>query len=183
MSFHYWQYFLAIETSLNETIQYVELTPNNYKTYSVEFARILLSASSEVDVICKLLCEKVNPAKQAQNINDYRNIIAEKYPKFYSMKVMIPKYGIELTPWEKWERSENPDWWKRYNSVKHERSANFQNANLENTLNAVAGLFCLILYYYQPELYGLKLSPWTKLFSIEDEPDNLVMGDYSLPDF
>jgi len=87
MSFHYWQCFLAIETSLNETVQYVELTSNNYKTYSIEFARILLSASSEVDVICKLLCKKIDSEKQPLNINDYRNIITCKYPNFYS----IPK--------------------------------------------------------------------------------------------
>ncbi len=48
MSFHYWQYFLAIEASLNKTIQYVELTSNNYKTYSIEFARILLSSTLSI---------------------------------------------------------------------------------------------------------------------------------------
>ncbi len=63
------------------------------------------------------------------------------------MKVLIPRYGIELTPWEKWKNTENPSWWKSYNNVKHERSANFQDANLETSLNAVAGLFCCILYY------------------------------------
>ena len=185
MSFHYWQYFLAIETSLNETTRFVELTPNNYKTYSIEFARILLSASSEVDVVCKLLCQKIDATKRNKNIDDYRNIITGKYPNFYSTKVLIPRFGIELTPWEKWKNPESPDWWKSYNSVKHERNSNFQDANLENTLNAVAGLFCLVLYYYQPELYELKLTPWTQLLSIENEPDYLIDNDdvYRLPDF
>ncbi len=184
MSFHYWQYFIAIETSLHETIRYVELTSNNYKTYSIEFARILLSASSEVDVICKLLCQKIDATRRNKNIDDYREIITGKHPKFYSMKVLIPRYGIELTPWEKWRSTENPDWWSSYNNVKHERSANFQDANLENTLNAVAGLFCLVLYYYQPELYALKLNPWTQLLTLENEPFHLVDDDtYKLPDF
>jgi hypothetical protein len=183
MSFHYWQYFLAIETSLHETTRYVELTSNNYKTYSIEFARILLSASSEVDVLCKLLCEKIDITKRNKNMDDYRNIITEKYPNFYSMKVLVPRYGIELTPWERWENQENPGWWKSYNKVKHNRNDNFQDANLENTLVAVAGLFCLVLYYYQQELYGLKLSPWSELLSIEHEPDNITIGKYVLPDF
>ncbi len=184
MSFHYWQYFLAIEASLNKTIQYVELTSNNYKTYSIEFARILLSASSEVDVICKLLCQKIDATKRNKNIDDYREIITEKYPNFYSMKILIPRYGIELIPWEKWRNQENPGWWKGYNSVKHERSSNFQDANLENTLNAVAGLFCLVVYYYQPELFALKLNPWTQLLALENEPFHLIDDDpYKLPDF
>ncbi len=60
MSFHYWQYFLAIEASLNKTIQYVELTSNNYKTYSIEFARILLSStlsklSDKAERICQCI--------------------------------------------------------------------------------------------------------------------------------
>jgi hypothetical protein len=184
MSFHYWQYFLAIETSLIKTIQYVDLTPNNYKTYSIEFARIFLSASSEIDVICKLLCEKIDPTKRAENINDYRNIITIKYPNFYSMKVLIPKYGIELTPWAKWENQKNPDWWKKYNNVKHERNAHFQDANLKNNLDSVAGLFCLVLYYYQRELYEFKLKPWTQLLSLENEPGYLLLETgYKLPDF
>jgi hypothetical protein len=183
MSFHYWQYFLAIEASLDETSRYVEIVSDNYKTYSVEYARILLSASSEVDVICKLLCRKIDATKRSKNIEDYRDIITGKYPNFHSMKVLIPRYGIELTPWEKWKNIENPSWWKSYNNVKHERSANFQDANLENTLNAVAGLFCLILYYYQPELYRLKLNPWVQFFALEKEPYRLVEGGYNLPDF
>ena len=96
---------------------------------------------------------------------------------------MLPKYGIELTPWKRWENQENPDWWKRYNNVKHERNANFKDANLENTLNAVAGLFCLVLYYYQTELFSLKLDPWTRMLSLEKVPSGLVTGKFSLPDF
>ncbi len=183
MSFHYWQYFLAIEASLDETSRYVEIVPDNYKTYSIEFARILLSASSEVDAICKLLCEKINATKRNKNINDYRDVITGKYPKFHSMKVLIPRYGIELTPWKNWENPANPIWWKSHTAVKHERNINFKVANLENTLNAVAGLFCVVLYYYQPELYKCKLIPWAQLFSLEEEPENVWEGEYSLPDF
>jgi hypothetical protein len=100
------------------------------------------------------------------------------------MKVLIPKYGIELTPWAKWENQKNPDWWKKYNNVKHERNAHFQDANLKNNLDSVAGLFCLVLYYYQRELYEFKLKPWTQLSSLENEPGYLLLETgYKLPDF
>jgi hypothetical protein len=183
MSFPYWQYYLAIELSLEETTRFVEATPDNYKTYSIEYARLLLSASSEIDVVCKLLCQKIDSTANPQNINEYRHIITNKYPNFYKMKVVIPRYGIEFFPWLKWQRSTNPDWWKSYNNVKHERSNHFAEANLENTFNAVAGLFSLLLYYYKPELFSLKLPLSDKLFTIEDVPATLVDGHFSLPDF
>ena len=94
MSLHYWQYFLAIEKSLVETERYIEIASmDNYQTYSIEFARILLSASSEVDVICKLLCKKIDSTKTPKNINEYREIITNNYCLFFKthFDCLIPK--------------------------------------------------------------------------------------------
>jgi hypothetical protein len=58
MKYPHWQYFISLETSLDETTRYVELSEANYPVFSVEYARILLSTASEVDVVCKLLWAK-----------------------------------------------------------------------------------------------------------------------------
>ncbi len=184
MAFHYWQYFKALELSLEDTTRYVEPTFNNYKTYSIEFARTLLIACSEIDVICKLLCQQINSTKSPENINEYRKIIIAKYPNFYKMKIIAPSYGIEFYPWAWWENNENPYWWKSHTDVKHKRSIYFEKANLINTYNALAGLLCLLFYYYKPEFYELKIMLTEKLFSIENGPAHLVDDfDYNLPDF
>lgn len=60
---HYWQYFLAIEQSLRETARFVDFSKDNLDTYSIEFARILLTAGSEIDVICKMLCKQIDTTK------------------------------------------------------------------------------------------------------------------------
>jgi len=52
MSFPHWQYFIAIESDLENTARYVEVAEDNFGTYSVEYSRILLSASSEIDPKC-----------------------------------------------------------------------------------------------------------------------------------
>ena len=166
MSFPHWQYFLAIESDLEITARYVEVSQNNFRTYSVEYARILLSASAEVDVISKLLCQQLNPKLTYTNINDYRACIISHYSKFTSFKISIPRYGLERKPWQKWKDDENPSWWRSYNNVKHERSSHFGEANLENALDAVGGLFCLLIAYYRPYLW--QLSPWPKLLHIEE---------------
>lgn len=180
---HYWQYFLAIEESLQETARFVDFSEDNLGTYSIEFARILLTACSEIDVICKMLCEKIDPTEKPKNINEYRTIITGKYPKFHSLKIFVRYGGFCITPWEEWNKSTNPKWWKSYNFVKHNRNDYFKDANLENTLNAVAGLYCLILYNFQPELYARKLAPSTQLLTVEHIPKYLIVDGYKLPDF
>ena len=56
MQWHpHWQYFLAIEADMENTTRYVQPTGDNFKTYSIEFASILLSAGSEIDVVAQVL--------------------------------------------------------------------------------------------------------------------------------
>ena len=165
MAFAHWQYFLAIESDLENTARYVEVCEDNFRTFSVEYARILLSASAEVDVVCKLLCHELDPATICKNINDYRQCIITHYPKFPLFKVLVPRYGLGREPWLKWHE-ETPSWWKSYNKVKHERNTHFAEANLENSLDAVGGLLCLLIAYYRPVVW--QLSPWPKLLHVEE---------------
>lgn len=58
--FPYWQVFIAIESDLERTTRYVEPNIDNYKTYSVAFAQLILSACSEIDVVSKLLCSQID---------------------------------------------------------------------------------------------------------------------------
>ena len=64
MILHYWQFFLAIEADLANTARYVEFADQNMGTYSIEYVRILLSAGSEVEVVAKLLCNRINANRQ-----------------------------------------------------------------------------------------------------------------------
>lgn len=68
MAHPYWHFFIALEAELDDTARYVEYSPDNFETYAVGFAQIVLSAYSEVDVVSKLLCEKVQPDNDAGNI-------------------------------------------------------------------------------------------------------------------
>ena len=65
MSYPYWQFFVALESDIEATTQYVECYEANHNTYSVAYAQIILSAGSEVDVVSKLLCNKVQPTSKA----------------------------------------------------------------------------------------------------------------------
>ncbi len=148
-NFHYWNYFLAIEKDLENISRYIEFCEDNLNTYSIELARILLSASSEVDVVMKLLCGKISPLKKPKNIDEYREIIGLDLPVFMEEEISLPRFGMTFIPWENWINDINPDWWKSHTNIKHKRSHYFHEANLKNTINAVGALLLTVIYLYR----------------------------------
>lgn len=165
----HWNYFLALERDFEATSRYIEFCSDNLNCYSIEFAHLLLSASSEVDTLAKCICAIVKPDAKAGNIDDYRKIITdaekneilgfvkkdgkhpvagEKYAhKLSDLKVCIPRYNLACVPWKSWGQEENPDWWRSYNKVKHERNRYFNQATLRNTLFALAALLAMNYVY------------------------------------
>ena len=175
----HWTYFAALERDLEVVARYVEFAEANLGTFSLELAHLLMAASSEVDVVAKLLCARLDPDSPRKNIDHYRDVLTRRLPDLSSMPVLIPRYGMRLTPWDNWTRGENPDWWRSYNNVKHERNAYFQEATLKNALNSLAALLCLTFHFYQldtpaePERYRAKdttasLQPESTLMRLED---------------
>lgn len=180
----HWQYLITLDSDLKEVSRYVDIRPENFATFSIEFVRLLLAAGSEIDVVAKLLCEKIDSSRTYRNINDYRVTITNKFPKYHSMVIDIPQYELQLTPWDDWNQNQNPSWWTACNNVKHQRDRNFQDANLENTINAVAGLFAMIWHLHREDRQREKLNK-AVLFSA----DRYIQGvrwannfNYVIPD-
>jgi hypothetical protein len=184
---HYWQYFTALEEDFSQTIRFVELAEPNLSTYSVEFARIILSAGSEIDVLAKVLANRYGLTVFPQNIDGYRKAIMNRFPEFIWLKIMVPRFGIDRLPWRDWHDDKNPEWWRAYNDIKHERNANFPQANLGNALNCISGLFTLVCYLCQHELRSNRAVPWPRLLSIDPAYNSRLSTDlrpgYTLPDF
>lgn len=183
----YWQFFVSLESALGATTNFVEFSNDNYETYSIEFARIILSAGSEIDVVSKVLCDTIQPGNNAGNINDYRLILHSNFRLLHDLEILIPRYNLRFKPWESWNRGSNPDWWRFYNDIKHERNNFYSQANLKNSILSVAGLFCLVLYLYKDELRANQLQPWTKLLTINPQWNSRIRTDlrpgYVLPEF
>jgi hypothetical protein len=144
----HWNYFLALESDVAQLSRFIEFHDDNFDTFSIELAHLLMAASSEVDVIAKLVCEQIQPNRNPRNILNYASIILPVEPKLASLTVIIPRFGVTLRPWISWTATKPPQWWTAYNNVKHRRDAKFPDANLGHCLNAMAGLFSLTIYYY-----------------------------------
>lgn len=181
MEKHTWHYFLALENDLVRTTEFVEPSERNFNTFSNWYAKLLLLVGSEIDVVAKQLCATLSNTTAPANIKQYCDVITTEFPKLHEFEMGVPRYSLSFKPWSSWGASEkcSPQWWKDYNSVKHERNSNFEKANLGNVLNAFAGLLILELYYYRTKL---TLQPIPKLFNA-GFPDNVVVGgSLLLPD-
>ena len=155
-----------MEEDLVHLARYIEFNEENFPTYSIELASLLLGAGSEIDVVAKQICRKINPSSKAKNIWNYGNQIAAALPTVGEFKLILPKYGLDLQPWENWSTKprKNPFWWQSYNDVKHNRHKHFSEANLMNSLNAIGGLYILVLYLYEQLAEKGRLSPNPSLF-------------------
>jgi hypothetical protein len=156
----HWNYFLAIERDLVDLSRYVEFDEKNFNCFSIEIARILLAAGAETDVVCKQICKGIKANSKAGKINQYRSEIKPAISGIAQFKVWLPRFGLELTPWNEWRKKQGaPLWWTAYNKTKHERDTEYQRANLKNALNAVAGLFVMVLYLYKDKAISGELLP------------------------
>ena len=161
----YWNYFLSIEEDFLRVSRYVHFNATNNKTYSIEFARIILAAGSEVDVVAKSLVNSTT-GKDTKNIMDHMGALLPAFPGIPSHTVFMDRFGMNVVPWENWGQGAAPGWWKSYNAVKHNRGQHFQEANLENTFRTLAGLFILLIYNLR--LLGVKdIHPTPRILSTD----------------
>ena len=110
------------------------------------------------------------------DITDYYKI--NKVTKLSDFEVAIHVWSPErkiLKPFENWANDHQLSWYKAYNKAKHDRHINFQKANLENTMLAIAGL--LIILYSQ---FGVNVfCPYQDAFMSNTDDDGFVYVDGS----
>jgi hypothetical protein len=187
MRYPHWQFFESLDDDLHSLSRVIEFDKDNFSTHSVQLARLYLSVCSEIDVVAKLLCARVDPSKTPDNINEYRSLIAGRYPNFSVLKIELPAHALDFQPWSAWSSGTNPLWWGSYNKVKHQRNTHYREANLGNVLESAAGLLVMLTYYHQPELYPVNppFQPLFKAMRIEVQyaRTGRLPTHYSLPDF
>jgi hypothetical protein len=165
----HWNYLLAIERDLDEISRFVEFDEKNFDCFSIEIARVLLASAAEVDVVCKQICKSINPESKADNIHKYRTEIIPAFPGVPQFQIILPRFGLTLTPWDEWNKPDGvPFWWTAYNKIKHHRDSEYHRAALKNALNSVAGLFVMVLYLYKDKARQGELLPSPQLLRVDD---------------
>lgn len=148
----HWNYFLSLEEDIDRLSRYIEFTGKNFECFSLELTRILLTTSSEVDVVTKRYCNALNTRNRAQSIGKYKEEILAGNLASPATVITMPRYALTFTPWSAWSSQEaSPYWWQSHTIEKHQRHTHFERPNLKNALNSIAGLFVLLIHYYQKQ--------------------------------
>ena len=182
----HWNYFISLERDLDDLSRCIEFDVKNFETFSTKLALILLSSSSEVDVVAKELCKEIDNTSKAEGIIQYRKLIEGKYPEIMEETVYLLRYNLKFEPWKDWSEKEGPFWWRAYNKVKHERGVHYEKANLENVLNALAGLLVIIVYLRKAQIKNREslftesefaiLKPLPSLLKLKSEYYTFISG-------
>jgi len=155
----FWDLYLDLERQFENFLEYVPYMKGNEQTYSYKLLNMILSIGGHVDSAFK---EMARYPKFSTN-SDCQKIL-KLLRKGRTVHIELPlrafekKYGIsnkkvifkrsperlEIIPFKpKDKASISPHWWTIYNKLKHDVSINLQEANLRNTLYALAGAFLL----------------------------------------
>jgi len=74
-TYRYWQHFLALEADFTATARYVEFSQQNFRLTRLSTRKLLLAVGSEIDVLCKIICENVDVSAKRDNIDNYRSCL------------------------------------------------------------------------------------------------------------
>lgn len=202
----YWLYYTILEDDFLTTERFIAIDKLNFDSFSNEYIKQYQTICSEIDVIAKSYCKELDFSFRGRSIPTYCKCIIDNSADFANHTINVKNKGLQIKPWENWSytvesqegskgkiTSQNPDWWQKYNKIKHDRTSvnnesglpYYKSANQKNVLNALAGLFQLELHYYrllqrkyfpcEPDMPG----PDSKLYEIANWGNKWVMaGEY-----
>lgn len=158
----YWSQYVLVEKEFTSTLSCVSLSPENKKTFSFAYQKLLLEICSEIDVVIKQYCKILDPTFAGEGITRCYECIKEKDMSFFTQGVQLLNLEYIIYPWKKPEeddsRFKSPFWWMAYNKVKHCRTSigeidgvqqeYYKFANQEYTLYAMAGWYQILVNIY-----------------------------------
>jgi hypothetical protein len=127
----------------------------NFAVFGHEIRNLLILACTEVEAQLRgIYVPNSNTSKKSLTMKEYcslnKVLSLDKYAVFYSLYPWLDNFR----PFQNWglQNQTQLTWYQAYNAVKHDRENEFESANLENVLEAIAAV--AILLYAQ---YGEKL--------------------------
>jgi len=146
-------YRLLVE-DLSRLCSFIHPSDDNLPAYSHRVYELFLRACTEFESVCKDLL-------RAQGFKKRGNwTVREYYRLNASLKLSEREVGLlfwhpetkYMAPFAEWARGPSLGWYRDYNLVKHNRSAQFKRASFQNALLATAGLFAVLAarfdYYF-----------------------------------
>lgn len=171
-----WKTYTMVEKDFLDFIEYVPLTQEHSKVYSIKLSDMLLRLGSYIDTLFKEMLlfdgldqnSNVNQSKLKKarkrkeegkiSIKNYREIF-EPYYKLSERAIVVydPHHNFVTYPFLQFGKGRSPPWWNKYNRVKHDLYKNMKEATMHRVLHALAGLFLLNTIHVEERLYLLDI--------------------------
>lgn len=159
----HWSTFCSIADMFEQTQKYTyhgirknkksgKMVLIHENVYSEIFREILILTCAEFEIVGKNICKHLDSNRNANNIVDISEMILDHYPHIKELQVQSLYWTCDpFSDWQivttgKGQKVEGLDWWKAYNSIKHDETDSFSKATLENALSALASLYIFNMY-------------------------------------
>jgi len=154
----FWEQYTDLERQFQNFLEYIPYFDRNKNTISFRLASLILSVGGHVDSMFKEMARysKYRSSADCKEIltraKNRRPIIVQCL-RFFDREYNLSEKEVtfkclpqraKVMPFVPADLPRVvPKWWDVYNGLKHEFSANFHTANLENSRDALAGAFLL----------------------------------------
>ncbi len=145
---HFISAYQLLEADLMKLFTFIEPADANLSTYSHRLYELLLRASTEFEANARAVLVANGYSKTGRwNIFDYAKL--EPACRLSAFATTLPVWrGSDSVrrPFSVWAKNQNASlpWYADYNSVKHNRSGEFELATLGNVIDAVSGVFIML---------------------------------------
>lgn len=172
--------YSVIESDLLKLFNYVEPCDDNLNVYSHRTYELLLRASTEFETNCKAILSAngySSPSGRNLDITDYHKVDKASRLSQYAviLDTWLPSRKV-FEPFKDWATSHILEWYQCYNSVKHNRSMKFSEANLRNVMASVTGLLVILFSQFCVFVFN----PYQTVGSYVSGDDGSICGETSL---
>lgn len=153
-----------IETRVVNTTRYVELAPQNSRTFSFEYGSIIRDIGSVfASVLDKFVRKTTSAQKDEYDIRHYRKFLTDEIENIDLIGVQLksPFMGNMVLPFDEIkDTTTRLDWWDAYNNLKHSDIDSVKDGCLTNVVYGMASLAVLLsLMKMSPAIDGRLFMP------------------------
>ena len=165
-----WYKYKRLETDFINATLYFPFEKGHKGIWSEYFSDLVVRVGNSVDSFFRLMLKDksldsfphvsaLRSSRRRRDITYFMDFFEPIY-LLSGVEVQIA-YGLTFyerksCPFKEFKNKEIPDWWASYNHVKHKWFDCIQEATLENTVKALAGLFVLNILYKENQKYLIR---------------------------
>lgn len=161
---------------LIEIFRHIEPSKGNYQTFGHKIRELLILTCTEIESNWRGVLEENTKEKNPNQIYSTNDYVKTKEPLHLGEWAVSLKDYPDLDlflPFNGWDNSkptQSLSWYNSYNSIKHNREAEFSKATLKNLLDAMAALHIMQVAQWGLEIYSMLHDNRFSPFQVEQYP-------------